>query len=165
MNPKWIFLLCSLVLVVTFLTCHGKKISILSNRPNRNTISVLMSSPLTTLHESPANSEVIKPLIIQPSLIWVLEVLCHPVREHSGLFRILLPPGETDLFIGRPNYEQFPQLLWKLNLHGWRWPLTLTLSSNLAISLVRMSECPFSPRRLEESSPCSPWPHMAPGWW
>ena len=129
MNSKWIFLLCSFVLVslglfclpfdnlVTCQTFQGKKISILSNRPSRNTLDVLMSSPLTTLLVSPANSEVVKLILIQPRLTGVLEVLCHPVREHSGLHRISLRPSGSDLFTGRPKYQQFSQLLWRFNLH------------------------------------------------
>ena len=111
-----------IVTCLTCLTCPGKKISILSNKPRRNTLPVLMLSPLTTLHVSPAMSEVTKLIIIiQPGLSWVLEVLCHPVWAYSGLYWILLWPRETDLFSGRPKYQQFPQLLWRFHLHRWRW--------------------------------------------
>ena len=41
-------------------TCPEKKIALLSNRRSRNTLGVLMSSPLRTLRVSPATSEVIK---------------------------------------------------------------------------------------------------------
>ena len=102
--------------LVSCQTCPGKKITILSNGERRNTLDVLLSTPLTTLSVSPANSEVIKLLIFLPSLTGVPEVLCHSVREYSWLLGLLLRPRETDLLCGRPKYQQLPQLLWGFHL-------------------------------------------------
>ena len=74
--------------LVSWHTCPGKKITILSNRERRNTLDVLLSTPLTTLSVSPAISEVIKLLIFLPSLTGAPEVLCHSVREYSWLLGI-----------------------------------------------------------------------------
>ena len=165
MNPKRLLLLSWLVLVslvfksqglilsslnvplVSCQTCPGKRITILSNRERRNTLDVLLSTPLTTLSVSPAISEVIKLLIFLPSLTGAPEVLRHSVREYSWLLGLLLRPRETDLLSGRPKYQQLPQLLWGFNL--------------LRRSYNNLSDLEIW--WLEKGSPCSPGLHLAPG--
>ena len=140
--------------LVTGQTCPGKKIEVVSNRPNQNTFQVLVASPLTTLSViSSCNSEVWNYWSPSPSMTVqsLLEVLCHSLPPFSWLYGVSLWWREEDLFTWRPKYQPLSPS-GRIHLHQWRY-----CSYHLTSCLQTQS----SPPRCRGSSPRNCWRQLS----